>query len=236
MPPPEFLLKLIPPKRFLFTGTLSLVTLVLFSVILGACTGPSPGIPTLYIFRIIDKDFEVRAGYFGTCLGTSGRLVCSAKAGEYGSYNDAPVSHREYVKMVMDARHTVFIPFIEAVAAGFFFIALPCMFYAQVTTTVTKTTAHIDKAVIYLFGLASFVSLLATVGLTYGRQGIVLAAGNWSDGATVDVGNPMLTVHAAVCAFCLILFVVNWSATLEGSFGKGGGWLFARNGGSGDKF
>jgi Ca2+ regulator and membrane fusion protein Fig1 len=235
MPLPAILLKFVPSKRILFTGTLSLVSLILFSVILGACTGPSPGIPDLYLFRIIDKDFEVRAAYFGICAGGPGRLACSANAGEFRNINDAPLQHREHLKMAMDARHTVFIPFFEAVATGLFLVAAPLMIYTQKTTMVTGATTYIDKAVVYFFGLASFVSFVGVVGVTYGRQGIALAAGHWSDGVTVEVGNPMLSMHCVVFGFCLILFLVNWLATFEGPIGRGSAWLFARNARSNEK-
>jgi hypothetical protein len=137
--------------------------------------------------------------------------------------------------MAIDARQTVFIPLFEATATGLFLIALPLMFYIQNTTTVTKTTTYIDKAVVCFFGLASFVSFVGIVGVTYGRQGIALAASNWSDGVTMEIGNPMLSMHCVVFGFCLILFLVNWLATFEGSIGRASAWVFARNAGSDKK-
>lgn len=222
-----------PSFRFLVTGVLSIATTILFSVILGACTTPSP--PEPYLFRIVDKDFEVRAAYFGVCTGRIVNVTCSSNAGEWHTINEAPAQYRNHIRMALDVRKKVFSPWLTALAAALFLLVMPLMFYIQSLNVLTKNKAFVDTAVFYGSGLSALFSILAVAEFEFGQKGVMFAVkflGN--GGIKVDFGDSMKILQRGVSGLCLVLFLINWLARQDGSVAKlVSCFFFARNDGRG---
>lgn len=117
--------------------------------------------------------------------------------------------------MALDSRLKVFLPWFTATAGGLFLLTVPLMVYAQRAKTGTQTTLRIDKAVRFVFGLASCVQVCAVVMLFSGRQGILLAAQYLGDGSKVEAEQIMLGTHVALLVFYAILFLINWFVTSD---------------------
>jgi len=214
MPIPPILFKLLPTALIAITGT------AIFSLLLGSCTSStSPGIKDIYLIRTLSPSaqnatYEVRTGYFGTCTGTPGNITCSSGAGGWGnSANNAPANIRPFVQLGTEVRHGVFFPYVEAVATGFFLAGAFLTLFNQIGI---HSRGWMNQMTLFSLGMASFLSLLATIAIGSAREAMIFTSETLKGGAVVEGGQSMYIMHWVAFALCVLLLLVSLATALPG--------------------
>lgn len=198
----------IPPcvMKLIGIATLSIPTLVIFSLVVASCTSNSPGIKNIYLVAISSPNYTVRAGYFGVCAGPQNVITCPGlpQLASNSTTGNSTTSDFELLNLGLEARHKVFFPYFEAAAGVLFLAAMPLAVW---TPFRIKTGTKWDKLVIILLGCACFLSFMATMACIPGRNGMSLTADRLKGDATVHAGLTMFILHWISFGFSFLLLV-----------------------------
>ncbi|QDS72087.1 hypothetical protein FKW77_003291 [Venturia effusa] len=220
-------IKLFPPKRFLATTTLALITGPLHAITLASCILPTGANLHPYLIRLLEPGgTEMRIGYFGICTGVAPNFKCSVKPPPAGQ-------SAHHVAMAVASRRSVFVPWFTVVAAVLWGVGWVLTVLCQKRE---KVNIKIDKLTRLCCGLAFWFEFCAAVILYFGTQGILLSLKYAGDGTKVEAGTAMLGTHVALLVLLGILWMVNcFKSSTRGAGYSIGRFFFARFDGAAGK-